>query len=61
MFALLCQHISAQKVYSVEYPYQADLKVFATVYNYQADLKVYKVEYDYQAGWRNKEKVHLMY
>ena len=27
----------------------------------QADIKIYFVEYENQAGWRNKEKMHLMY
>lgn len=26
-----------------------------------ADLKIYFVEYENQAGWRNMEKIHLMY
>ena len=30
----------AQKVYSVDYDYQADVKVFVVQYEYQADLKV---------------------
>jgi len=41
--------VKAQKVYSVQYDYQADIKVFVTQYDYQADLLVYKVKYDYQA------------
>jgi len=39
----------AQKIYSVNYDYQADIKIFVTQYEYQADLLVYKVKYDYQA------------
>jgi len=39
----------SQKVYTVNYDYQADIKVFVTNYEYQADLLVYKVKYDYQA------------
>jgi hypothetical protein len=66
--------VSAQKVFSVEYPNQADVKVFVVKYENQADLKVFKVkyenqadlkiffvEYENQAGWRKKKKMHLMY
>lgn len=40
----------AQKVYSVDYPSQADVKVFVVRYPSQADLMVYKVKYESQAG-----------
>lgn len=40
---------SAQKVYSVKYENQADVKVFVVKYENQADLKVYKVKYENQA------------
>jgi len=66
--------ISAQKVFSVEYPNQADVKVFVVKYQNQADLKVLKVkyknqadlkiyfvEYENQAGWKSKKKMHLRY
>jgi hypothetical protein len=39
----------AQKVYSVDYENQADVKVFVVKYENQADLKVYKVKYENQA------------
>ena len=39
----------AQKVYSVSYSNQADVKVFVVDYANQADLKVYKVKYANQA------------
>lgn len=39
----------AQKVYSVDYENQADVKVFVVNYENQADLKVYKVKYENQA------------
>ena len=42
--------INAQKVYSVKYQSQADVKVFVVKYESQADLKVYKVDYASQAG-----------
>ena len=41
---------NAQKVYSVKYESQADVKVFVVKYESQADLKVYKVDYESQAG-----------
>ena len=68
---------NAQKVYTVKYESQADVKVFVVKYESQADLKVYKVKYesqagsndgkwyfvDYesQAGWKNTSKKHLFY
>ena len=67
----------SQKVFSVKYANQADIKVFVVKYENQADLKVYKVKYQNeagkndgnwffvehqnQAGWKNKNKSHLMY
>jgi hypothetical protein len=44
---------SAQKVFSVQYGNQADVKVFVVKYENQADLKVYKVKYENQAGENN--------
>ncbi|HSD15535.1 MAG TPA: DUF6150 family protein, partial [Flavobacterium sp.] len=44
-----------------EYESQADKKIYFVEYESQADLKIYFVEYKSQAGWRNKEKIHLMY
>ena len=40
----------AQKVFSVQYANQADVKVFVVKYENQADLKVFKVKYASQAG-----------
>ena len=67
----------AQKVYSVDYDYQAgkndgnwfftdysyqaDKKIYFTKYDYQADIKIYFVDYDYQAGWRENSKQHFMW
>lgn len=42
--------IKAQKVYTVPYENQADVKVFVVEYANNADLKVYKVEYSNQTG-----------
>lgn len=57
----LASLVSGQKVYSVEYPNQADVKVFVVKYENQADLKKYFVVYENQAGWRKKKKMHLMF
>ena len=46
-FSLIC---FSQKVYSVEYASQADVKVFVADYESRADLCVYKVKYSSQAG-----------
>ncbi len=40
----------AQKVYSVKYASQADIKVYVVDYESQADLLVYKVDYQSRAG-----------
>jgi hypothetical protein len=42
-----CQ-VSAQKIFSVEYVNQADVKVFV-------------VKYENQAGWKNNSKQALLY
>ncbi len=48
--ALFLSSISfGQKIYKVDYEYQADLKVYIVDYEYQADLDVYFVDYEYQA------------
>ncbi len=64
VIALLLSFVitKAQKVYSVDYENQADIKVYVVLYENQADLLVYKVKYDEnQAGWRNNSKMYLMY
>lgn len=40
---------SAQKVYSTNHEYQAEVKVYVVDHEYQADLLVYKESHDYQA------------
>ena len=40
----------SQKVYSVQYPNQSDVKVFVVEYENQCDLKVYKVDYPNQVN-----------
>ncbi len=42
--------LKAQKVFSVDYVSQADVKVFVVKYESQADLKVFKVDYESQVG-----------
>ena len=41
--------VSAQNIFSVEYPNQANVKVFVAKYENQADLRVFKVKYKSQA------------
>ena len=43
-FILLSFKSFSQKIFSVDYSSQADLKVFVTDYESQADLKVFKLE-----------------
>lgn len=42
--------VNAQKIYSVKYSSQADIKVFVVKYESQCDIKVYKVDYESQAS-----------
>ena len=49
----ICRFSEAQKVFSVKYENQADVRVFVVDYENQADLKVYKVKYENQAGKNN--------
>ena len=48
-FIILGIFANAQKIYSVQYESQAEIKVFVVKYESQADLKVYKVKYESQA------------
>lgn len=41
--------VKAQKIYSTNYDYQADIKVFVVSHDYKADLLVYKVDAEYKA------------
>lgn len=54
LFATLLLALSvranAQKVFSVDYANQAEVKVFVVRYENQADLKVFRVKYENQAG-----------
>lgn len=50
VLAILSVSISnAQKIYSVDYAYQADVKVFVVDKEYKADLVVYRTDKDYKA------------
>jgi hypothetical protein len=51
----------AQKVFTVDYASQADVKLFVVEYASQADLCVFKVEYASRAEWRSQQKKHFMY
>ena len=51
----------AQKVFTVEYENQADVKVFVVKYENQADLKICFVEYKNQAGLENNNLKHIKY
>ena len=55
------QQVMAQKIFTVDYESQADVKVFVVKYESQADLKVFKVKYESQAGWKNNQKKHFFY
>ena len=48
----------SQKVYSVEYSNQSDLKVFVVEYENKCDLKVYKVDFPNQAQG-NLSLIHI--
>jgi hypothetical protein len=45
----------------VKYQNLADKKIYFVEYENQADLKIFFVSYKNQAGWKNKDKIHLMY
>jgi len=63
LFVLVCfaTPTSAQKIFSVEYSNQADVKVFVVKYPNQADLLVYKVKYENQAGENNGKWFFVKY
>ena len=42
--------VSAQKVFSCNHSYEADVKVFVAKHTYEADLLVYRVKHSYEAG-----------
>jgi hypothetical protein len=52
---------NAQKIYSVDAEYKADVKVYVVDAEYKADLKIYFVDAEYKAGWKNASKKSLIY
>ncbi|MDE5958524.1 MAG: hypothetical protein K2G78_09525, partial [Muribaculaceae bacterium] len=42
-------HAEAQKIYSVDSAYKADVKVYVVDHEYQADLVVYRTDREYKA------------
>ena len=48
LFLLSSLFCYSQKVHSVAYSNQAELKIYVVAYENQADLKVYKVDYGNQ-------------
>ena len=52
-FIITITSISAQKVYSVDSEYDADVKIYVVNSKYDADLLVYKVNSEYDAGNNN--------
>jgi len=59
-FILNLSSITAQKIYSTNQPYKADIKVFVVENEYQADLKVFFVDYKYQAKWKSSKKIPII-
>ena len=53
IFFFVTPLIKAQKVFSVNKDYKADIKVFVVSSDYKADLLVYKVSSDYKAVENN--------
>ncbi len=54
LVAILCaMNMQAQKVFSVRYASQADIKVFVEKYESMAGLVVYKVDYENRVGVNN--------
>ena len=74
---LVITKITAQKVYSVNSEFDADVKIFVLNSEFDADLLVYKVKSEFDAGknngkwfftksefdakWRDNSKMYLMY
>ena len=72
---LLSLTISAQKIYKVDYKYDAnkdglwyfvnykydaDKTIYFVDYKYDANLIIYFCDYKYDVGWKNKSKIHLL-
>lgn len=52
-FFLISACCFSQKIYSVKYSNQSDIRVFVVKYENQADLKVYKVKHQNEVGNNN--------
>ena len=74
LFLFLIFNAEAQKVFSTQHSYQADIKVYVVDKEYQADKKIYFVDRQYQAdlivyftdkaykaGWKKNQKKQLLY
>lgn len=49
VFLTISTNVNAQKVFSTEHEYQAQVKVYVAKHDYQADLLVYIEDHDYRA------------
>jgi hypothetical protein len=45
-----CLTAKSQKIFSVDYASQADIKIYVTDYESKSDLSVFKVDYESGAG-----------
>ena len=60
-FLFISSSLYSQNIYSVDYPYQSDVKVFVVDQEYKTDLKIFFVDQQYKAGWKNNSKKYLFY
>jgi len=44
-----------------ESKYEADKKIYFTGSKYAADLIIYFTDSKYEAGWKNRQKIYLLY
>lgn len=59
--SVLTIDVSAQKIFSADREYQADIKVFVIDSEYNADLKVFFTDKEYHAGLKKNDKKPLLY
>ncbi len=63
LLASICLFLSplkAQKIYSVDQEYKADIKVYVVDQEYKADLLVYKVDQSYKAKGNTYHKKFIV-
>ena len=48
LLLFISSSLYSQNIYTVDYPYQSDIKVFVVDREYKTDLNVFKAEYSYQ-------------